>query len=237
MQHGLPRLFHQHAPVRRVHAARIQTGAHVFEESTRVGVRLNFVVGRENDLAQTLVVASRRQQVAQRQKFAVRLLIARLEHLFEHLAAQNAALVFVHQAEVGRDAERRRLLAGKRHAQRMHGRDFRAVHEKELTPQTGRTRLLRHRRGDGRRDSLTHFGRRRLGEGHEKQLRDVDGVFGVGHAPQHALGQHGGLARTGRRRNEQRAAPVFYRVFLFTCPLRHCRHLPEAPIRPRRSAL
>ena len=91
-------------------------------------MRLNLLVGSENDLAQLFIVASRRQQITEREKLLVRLLVGRVEHFFEHLGAKQLALVFVHQAKVGRDAEHRRLLARKRQTQRMHSRDFRAVH-------------------------------------------------------------------------------------------------------------
>ena len=51
-------------------------------------MRLNLLVGSENDLAQLFIVASRRQQVTEREKLLVRLLVGRVEHFFEHLGAQ-----------------------------------------------------------------------------------------------------------------------------------------------------
>ena len=119
--------------MRRVHAARIQPGAYILEKRPRVGVRLNLIIGAEDDLPQTPVVASCGQQIAQRKEFFICALIGGLEHLLEHLRAQNFALVFVHQTEIRRDAERGRLLARERHAQRVYGRDLRAVHKEKLT--------------------------------------------------------------------------------------------------------
>ena len=224
------RLLHEHAAVRRVHAARIQPGAYILEKRSRVGVRLNLIIGAEDDLPQAPVVASCGQQIAQRKEFFICTLIGSLEHLLEHLRTQNLALVFVHQTEIRRDAERGRLLARERHAQRVYGRDLRAVHKEKLTAQPHGGRVLRDCRADRGRNSLAHLRRRGPGERHKQQLCDIDRVFRVGHAPQHALGQHGRLARTGRRRNEQRAAAILDRAFLFFRPFRHCRHLPAAPI-------
>ena len=192
-------------------------------------MRLNLLVSAENDLAQLLVVAPRRQQIAEREKLLVRLLVGRVEHLFKHLGTEQLALVFVHQTEVGCDAEHRRLLSRERQAQRVHGRDFRAVHEKQLPPQTRVARVRGYGRTEGRTDSLTHFGCRCVGKGNQQQAVDIDRIVLVRQPPEHALGQHGCLARAGCRRNQQCTAAVVDRGLLIRCPLRHCRPLLTAP--------
>ena len=192
-------------------------------------MRLNLLVGAENDLAQLFIVAPRRQQVAEREKLLVRLLVGRVEHFFEHLGAKQLALVFVHQAKVGRDAEHRRLLTRERQAQRMHSRDFRAMHEEQLPPQTGIPRVCGYGRTEGRTDSLTHFGCRCVGKGNQQQAVDIDRIVLVRQPPEHTLGQYGRLARAGCRRNQQCTAAVVNRGLLIRCPLRHCRPLLTAP--------
>ena len=192
-------------------------------------MRLNLLVGAENDLAQLLVVAPRRQQITERKKLLVCLLVGRVEHFFEHLGAKQLALVFVHQPEVGCNTEHRRLLARERQTQRMHSRDFRAVHKEQLPPQTGIPRVCGYGRTEGRTDSLAHFGCRCVGKGNQQQAVDIDRIVLVRQPTEYALGQYGGLARAGCRRNQQCAAAVVDRGLLIRCPLRHCRPLLTAP--------
>ena len=103
----------------------------------------------------------------------------------------------------------------------MHGRDLRAVHEKQLAAQARVARVVRHRLAQRAPDALAHLGRCRVGEGHEQQAVDVHRVVRVGQAREYALDQHRGLARAGCRRDEQRTAPVMDRSFLIFGPLRH----------------
>ena len=105
------RLLHEHAAVRRVHAARIQSGAYILEKRPRVGVRLNLIIGAEDDLPRRLSSRPAVSKSLSARNFFICTLIGGLEHLLEHLSAQNFALVFVHQTEIRRDAERGRLLA------------------------------------------------------------------------------------------------------------------------------
>ena len=103
----------------------------------------------------------------------------------------------------------------------MHGRDLCSVHEKQLAAQARIVRVLRHCLAQRAADALAHLRRRRVGEGHEQQTVDVHRVIRVGQSREHALDQHRGLARAGRRRDKQRAAPVMDRNFLIFGPLRH----------------
>ena len=189
-------------------------------------MRLYLLVGAQNDLAQLFVVAPGGQQVAQREKARIPLLIGRVEHLLEHLGAQQLAFLLVHQPEIGRNAERRRLFARKRQAQRVHGRDLRAVHEEQLSAQARVLRVFGGCLCQRRADALAHLSGSGVGKGHEQQPVDVNRVQRVGQAGEHPLNQHGGLARTGRRRHQQRAAPVFDRGLLVFCPLRHAHSPP-----------
>ena len=227
------RLLPQNAAVRCVHAARVQSGANVLKECSRVGMRLNLLVGAENDLAQLFVVASGCQQVAEREKLLVRLFIRHIKHFFEHFRAEQLALVFVHQAKVGRDAEHRRLLSRERQAQRVHSRDLRSVHQEQLPPQTRIPRVRGYRCTESRADSLAHFGCRCVGKGNQQQAVDIDWIVLVRQPPEHALGQYCCLARAGCRRNQQCSAAVVDRNLLIRCPLRHCRSLLTAARIPR----
>ena len=57
------------------------------------------------------------------------------------------------------------------------------------------------------RNVSAQLGRRRIREGHDKQAVSVDGVRRVSDEADDALDQNAGLAGTGRRRDQQTAAP------------------------------
>lgn len=81
--------------------------------------------------------------------------------------------------------------------------------------------------GSGKTAVLTERVLRRLTD--ENDPVDIDRIVLVRQPPEHALGQHGCLARAGCRRNQQCAAAVVDRGLLIRCPLRHCRPLLTAP--------
>ena len=108
-------------------------------------------------------------------------------------------LFLVHRAKITTVHALCLSLARERQTQRMHSRDFRAVHEEQLPPQTGIPRVCGYGRTEGRTDSLAHFGCRCVGKGNQQQAVDIDWIVLVRQPPEHALGQHGCLARAGCR--------------------------------------
>ena len=110
-------------------------------------------------------------------------------------------LFLVHRAKITTVHALCLSLARERQTQRVHGRDFRAVHEEQLPPQTGIPRVCGYSRTEGRTDSLTHFGCRRIGKRNQQQAVDIDRILLIHQPTEYALGQYGGLARAGCRRN------------------------------------
>ncbi len=202
-------------------AVALEHGLDLAQKGVRVGVALDFLKHLEHDLAQPLVVPSGRKQVTQRQKAFVLAVVPGFEDGFHALLLHFRPFALVRDAEIGRQAEGSELFAHQLQAEGMDGRDLRPVDEQQLAAQPGIVRPLTQTFGNGVRDLAAHLGRRRARVSYEQQAVDVSRARFIGQAAQHPLNEHRRLARTGRRRHQQRAAVFFDGGPLFIRPLRH----------------
>ena len=181
------------------------------QKRPRIGARHHEAMQRECQFLQLfLLIASVRGKERAAPHF-----VTAVYRVLHRLSAQHAAFLLVADAEAGVDAQRLKVLAQKAAAE--------AVQRRYACPRK-RHQLFAERgvfpRGSAQRfaDTQAHLARRRVGERHHEHL--VDGAS-LAHEPDDALDQHGGLARTRRRADDQAVSPVLNGSLLLLCPLWH----------------
>ena len=145
--------------------------------------------------------------------------VSALEHLLQHLGLDVLGLTFVQHAEIRRQSQFIVVLAQERHAEGMHRRNLRPVHQHQLTAQMRIVRMLGHQFSQRLGDLAAHLARRGASVGHDEERVDIARILRVGDAAQDTLDEHRRLSRTGRRGNQQGAAAVVNDRALLFCPI------------------
>ena len=181
------------------------------QKRPRVGARHHKAMQRKRQLAKLLLrIASVRGEKRIAAHFVTA--VNRVLHL---LTAQHAALLLVADAEARVDAQCLKIFAQKIAAEAVQRRDAcpRKCHQL-----FAERRLLSRGFAQCFADAQAHFACRRVGKRHYEHPVNR---AALPHKPNDALDQHGGLARTRRRADNQAVSPVLDGSLLLLCPLWH----------------
>ena len=137
----------------------------------------------------------------------IRVVVGSLQHFRQRLLLDAGQVRFLRRLKVRRNVQRSKMLLHKMQAESIHRADGRPLQEQLLAAQAPIRRMGPHFGRQTGGDVRPQLGRRRIGEGHDKQAVGFHRVLGVRDEAHHPLHQHAGLAGPGRRRDQQAAAP------------------------------
>ena len=157
------------------------------------------------------------------------LFVLLIQQLLQHRRLQKLVLPIPAQGHIAGQSQRLEVLPDEPVAKGMDGADLGVAQQEALPPQHGVFRLLLHSLVQPDRDSLPHFLRRGIGEGHNKQPVDIHRALRVGDEGQHPFGQHSGLAAARRRRDQKISAPGGDGLFLGRGPFARAHSVSSFP--------
>ena len=175
-------------------------------------------MGVEDDFHKAPVVAPRAHGVHEKAK-ALGLfdcLVPLVEQRLDGLLLQDGALLLVGDARVGRDVEDVRVFLYQAGAKAVYRADLGAVDERRLPAQAAVFRLAGDALGDCIEYARTQLVGRGVCVGDDEEPVDVGGAALIRDAAEQPLDEHLRLAGAGRRRDEQRPAPVCDNRLLLT---------------------